>query len=190
MTAPATSRRNGASIPASDYALATWWVWVSTGAAADPGSIRVDDALAAVGAQTLADRPIHRLSGGEQQRVRIAQALAADPLLLLCDEPLLSLDLNHQDAVVRLIAQRRREHDTAVLFVTHEINPVLRYVDKVLYLAQGQFKLGSVEEVMTSDSLTALYGSPVEVVRSGGRILVAGAPLARPGTDIGAGITG
>jgi len=145
---------------------------------------RVDDALAAVGAQTLADRPVHRLSGGEQQRVRIAQALATDPVLLLCDEPLLSLDLSHQDAVVRLIDQRRREHGTAVLFVTHEINPVLRYVDKVLYLAQGQFRVGSVEEVMTSESLTALYGSPVEVIRSRGRILVAGTPLARPGSDL------
>ncbi len=102
---------------------------------------------------------MHILSGGEQQRVRIAQALATDPRLLLCDEPLLSLDLNHQRAVVGLIDARRHSHGTAVLFVTHEINPVLPYVDRVLYLADGRFRIGSVDEVMTSASLSALYGS-------------------------------
>ncbi len=140
---------------------------------------RVARALAAVGAGWLADVPVQRLSGGEQQRVRIAQALATDPSLLLCGEPLLSLDLTHQDLVVRLIDERRRSHGTAVLFVTHEINPVLPYVDRVLYLADGRFRIGSVDEVMTSASLSALYGSPVEVIRSRGRILVAGVPERR-----------
>jgi zinc/manganese transport system ATP-binding protein len=133
-------------------------------------------ALAAVGADAYADRPIGLLSGGEQQRVRIAQALVGDPALLLCDEPLLSLDLNSQRVVTSLVDRRRREHDTAVLFVTHEINPVLPYVDRVLYLAGGRFRIGTVDEVLTSATLTELYGAPVEVVRSGGRILVAGVP--------------
>jgi zinc/manganese transport system ATP-binding protein len=137
---------------------------------------RVLEILDAVGARHLADARVDRLSGGEQQRVRIAQALATDPRLLLCDEPLLSLDLRHQQAVVRLIEERRRDHGTAVVFVTHEINPVLPYVDRVLYLADGRFRMGSVAEVMTSASLSALYGSNVEVIRSGGRILVAGVP--------------
>jgi len=137
-------------------------------------------ALSAVGADRLAEVPVQRLSGGEQQRVRIAQALATDPSLLLCDEPLLSLDPTHQDLVVRLIDERRRTHRTAVLFVTHEINPVLPYVDRVLYLADGRFTVGSVDEVMTSATLSALYGSPVEVIRSGGRILVAGVPEHHP----------
>ncbi len=97
-----------------------------------------------------ADRPVGQLSGGEQQRVRIAQALATDPTLLLCDEPLLSLDLQHQQAVTALVDRRRRTHDTAVVFVTHEINPVLPYVDRVLYLAGGRFRVGTVDEVMTS----------------------------------------
>jgi zinc/manganese transport system ATP-binding protein len=132
-------------------------------------------ALDEVGAGELADVPIHRLSGGEQQRVRIAQALATDPTLLLCDEPLLSLDVTNQDLVVRLIDARRRSHRTAVLFVTHEINPVLPCADRVVYLADGRFRVGSVDEVMTSSSLSALYGSAVEVIRSGKRILVAGA---------------
>ena len=136
----------------------------------------IDAALAAVGATPYADLPVGILSGGEQQRVRIAQALATDPQLLLCDEPLLSLDLNHQAAVTTLVDQRRRDHGTAVVFVTHEINPVLPYVDRVLYLAGTRFRVGTVEQVMTSETLTELYGSPVEVIRSSGRILVAGVP--------------
>lgn len=136
----------------------------------------VDDALAAVGASAYADLPIGVLSGGEQQRVRIAQALATDPQLLLCDEPLLSLDLFHQAAITGLVDRRRRDRDTAVVFVTHEINPVLPYVDRVLYLAGSRFRIGTVEQVMTSETLSELYGSRVEVIRSGGRILVAGIP--------------
>jgi zinc/manganese transport system ATP-binding protein len=137
---------------------------------------RVDDLLTAVGASSYADQPLGLLSGGEQQRVRVAQALATDPILLLCDEPLLSLDLNHQQAVTALVDRRRREHGTAVVFVTHEINPILRYVDRVLYLAGGRFRIGPPEQVMTSQVLSELYGSPVEVLRVRGRYVVVGAP--------------
>lgn len=137
---------------------------------------RLDAALAAVGASSYADVPVGVLSGGEQQRVRIAQALATDPVLLLCDEPLLSLDMNHQQAITSLVDRRRRSHNTAVVFVTHEINPILRYVDRVLYLAGGRFSIGTVDQVMTSTTLSALYGAPVEVVHVGGRIVVAGVP--------------
>ena len=136
----------------------------------------VEDALEQVGASAFADMPVGLLSGGEQQRVRIAQALVADPALLLCDEPLLSLDLNSQRVITGLVDRRRREHDTAVVFVTHEINPVLPYADRVLYLAGGGFRVGSVDEVLSSETLTALFGAPIEVIRSGGRILVAGIP--------------
>ena len=137
---------------------------------------RVAEILAAVGASELANVPVANLSGGEQQRVRIAQALATEPRLLLCDEPLLSLDPRHQREVVRLIDDRRRTERTAVLFVTHEINPVLPYVDRVLYLADGRFRIGSVDEVMTSESLSTLYGSRIEVLRVDGRIVVVGVP--------------
>jgi zinc/manganese transport system ATP-binding protein len=143
---------------------------------------RIAEILDAVGASQLADTPVTQLSGGEQQRVRIAQALATDPRLLLCDEPLLSLDLRYQREVVRLIEDRRRAAGTAVLFVTHEINPVLPYVDRVLYLADGRFRIGSVDEVMTSSSLSALYGARIEVIRTGGRIIVVGVP--EPGDDV------
>jgi zinc/manganese transport system ATP-binding protein len=137
---------------------------------------KIAAALASVGAADYADMPIGLLSGGEQQRVRIAQALVADPPLLLCDEPLLSLDLPSQRTVTALVDRRRRERGTAVLFVTHEINPVLPFVDRVLYLAGGRFRIGTVDEVLTSATLSALFGAPIEVVRSGGRILVAGIP--------------
>lgn len=137
---------------------------------------QVDAALTAVGADHYADAPVGQLSGGEQQRLRIAQAIVADPALLLCDEPLLSLDLRSQQDVTALVDRRRRTHGTAVVFVTHEINPVLPYVDRVLYLAGGRFRIGTVDQVLNSETLSALYGTPIEVVRVGTRILVAGAP--------------
>lgn len=136
---------------------------------------RVDAALADVAATGYADVPVGLLSGGEQQRVRIAQALVTDPRVLLCDEPLLSLDPHHQRAVSALIDRVRRRRGTAVVFVTHEINPVLDLVDRVLYLAGGRFRAGPVAEVMTSEVLSDLYGSPVDVLHAGGRLIVAGA---------------
>jgi zinc/manganese transport system ATP-binding protein len=108
----------------------------------------VDDLLSQVGASAYADVPLSRLSGGEQQRLRIAQALANDPSVLLCDEPLLSLDRHRQHTVVDLIDQRRRTHGTAVIFVTHEISPVLAFTDLVLHLCDGGFQLGTVEQVL------------------------------------------
>jgi zinc/manganese transport system ATP-binding protein len=137
---------------------------------------RVDEILESVGASAYADVPLGMLSGGERQRVRIGQALATDPRLLLCDEPLLSLDLNHQRAVTELIDARRRSDGTAVVFVTHEINPVLGLVDRVLYLARGGHRVGTPDEVLTSASLSRLYGTQVDVVRVRGRVVVAGAP--------------
>ncbi len=137
---------------------------------------RVDALLAEVGATTFADRPVGLLSGGEQQRLRVGQALADDPGLLLCDEPLTSLDLANQQAVVGLIDRQRREKGAAVLLVTHDINPVLGTVDRILYLANGRFTLGTPDEVLSSEVLSALYGTPVFVLRAGDRLVVVGAP--------------
>jgi zinc/manganese transport system ATP-binding protein len=137
--------------------------------------VRVDAALAAVGGTAYADAPVGRLSGGEQQRLRVAQALVGDPDVLLCDEPLLSLDLAHQRTVTRLIDARRRDAGTAVLFVTHEINPVLPLVDRVLYLVEGRFRIGPPAEVMTSAVLSELYRTEVDVLRVRDRLVVIGA---------------
>jgi zinc/manganese transport system ATP-binding protein len=135
---------------------------------------RVAAAVASVGATTYATRPVGQLSGGEQQRLRIAQALLTDPTLLLCDEPLLGLDLHHQREVTGLLDERRRAHGTSIVFVTHEINPVLPYVDRVLYLAGGRFAVGTPDEILTGPTLSALFGTPVEVLSVRGRLLIVG----------------
>jgi len=145
---------------------------------------RVDVAIAAVHAESYADSPVGLLSGGEHQRLRVAQALVSDPALLLCDEPLLSLDLSHQRTVVELLDTRRREHDTSVIFVTHEINPILPFVDRVLYIAPGSWAVGRTDEVLTSEMLSRLYGTTVDVLRLRGRIVVVGAPD-EPDTALG-----
>jgi zinc/manganese transport system ATP-binding protein len=136
---------------------------------------RVDQALSEVGAEAFAKAPVSRLSGGEQQRLRVAQALVSDPEVLLCDEPLLSLDLASQQVVSNLIDQRRRTADSAVLFVTHEINPVLPLVDRVLYLVNGRFRVGRPDEVMNTETLSELYRTKIDVVRVRGQIHVVGA---------------
>ncbi|HYO41135.1 MAG TPA: ABC transporter ATP-binding protein [Nocardioidaceae bacterium] len=138
----------------------------------------VADVLTQVEARHLARQPVGQLSGGEQQRLRVAQALVTDPSVLLCDEPLLSLDMRHQQRVVELVDKRRREHGTAVLFVTHEINPVLAATDLVLYMMDGAFRMGTPDEVMRSDVLSELYSAPIEVVRRHGQIIVLGAETA------------
>lgn len=135
---------------------------------------RVAELLAEVDASDLATTPIAQLSGGQQQRIRIGQALAADPTLLLCDEPFGSLDMGQQREIAELLDRRRREHHTAVLLVTHDVNPIIEHVDRVLYLAGGSFRIGSVAEVLRSDVLTQLYGTPIEVVRVGERLAVVG----------------
>jgi zinc/manganese transport system ATP-binding protein len=137
---------------------------------------KVDQVLEAVGATEYADVPVATLSGGEQQRIRVAQSIAGDPRLLLCDEPLLSLDLNHQRGVSELIDEQRKVLNTAVVFVTHDVNPILGMVDRVLYLAGGRFRIGTADEVLRSEVLSYMYDTPVEVIRSRGRIVVLGAP--------------
>ena len=137
---------------------------------------RVDASLAEVGATAYADAPIGRLSGGEQQRLRVAQALVADPVLILADEPLLSLDLAHQRGVVDLLDARRRTAGTPVVFVTHDVNPVLHTVDRVLYLAPGSWAIGAPDEVLTSETLSRLYDTDVDVLRARGRVVVVGTP--------------
>jgi zinc/manganese transport system ATP-binding protein len=125
-----------------------------------------------VGAESLADVPVGRLSGGEQQRLRIAQALVGDPTLLLCDEPLLSLDLHHQREICDLIAGWSERTGGTVVFVTHDVNPVLAFTDRVLAVAGGRWAEGTPDQVLTTEAMTALYGSQVDVLRVRDRVLV------------------
>jgi zinc/manganese transport system ATP-binding protein len=135
----------------------------------------VAEALAAVGAADYARRAAGRLSGGEQQRLQLAQALVDQPQLLLLDEPLASLDLRSQQAVSQLVADLQAQQGFAVVLVTHDINPVLSVTDRVMYIAGGSVSVGPPGEVITSENLSRLYQAEVEVIRdSRGRLFVVG----------------
>jgi zinc/manganese transport system ATP-binding protein len=135
---------------------------------------RVKSLIDAVGASSFAPRRAALLSGGEQQRLRVGQAIADDPRLLLCDEPLISLDLANQAAVSALIDRHRRENGASVVFVTHDVNPVLGMVDRVLYLVDGRFSIGPPSAVLTSEVLSELYRTHVDVLRVHDRLVVVG----------------
>jgi zinc/manganese transport system ATP-binding protein len=135
---------------------------------------KINRILGCVDAFHLADKRVGELSGGELQRLRVGQAVIGEPELILADEPLSALDLAQQKVIADLIDQERRDHKAAVVFVTHDVNPILSMVDRVLYLANGQFRIGTPDEVLRSDVLSELYGTPVDVVRNQGRILVVG----------------
>lgn len=130
------------------------------------------EALAEVGGADLARRPVCELSGGERQRVLFAQALLGRPELLLLDEPLISLDPGHQRTLVEAVRRIADARGSTVLFCAHEINPLLGAADLVLYLGRGAAALGTVDEVINPDSLSRLYGTPINVVRVDGRIIV------------------
>jgi zinc/manganese transport system ATP-binding protein len=151
------------------------FAWGRLGESARASRARVAEVIAMVGANDYARRPIGECSGGEQQRLLIAQALVRSPELLLLDEPLDSLDLPNQAAVASLVAEICRRAGVAVLLVAHDVNPLLPYLDRVVYLAGGRAVAGSVKDVIAADALSALYGVPVEVLRaSDGRLVVVG----------------
>jgi zinc/manganese transport system ATP-binding protein len=139
----------------------------------------VDEVIELVGATGFAGRPIGQVSGGEQQRLLIAQAMIRRPRLLILDEPLDSLDLPSQAGVAALISRVCQEQGVTVLLVAHDINPILSYLDRVAYIARGGAVTGTPAEVVTSSALSALYGTPVEVLHtSDGRLVVVGQPEA------------
>jgi zinc/manganese transport system ATP-binding protein len=123
-------------------------------------------ALEAVDALAFADEPLGMLSAGQQQRLLLAQALVPDLRLLLLDEPLTSLDLRSQHEIVGLVAALRRRHEVTVLFVCHDLNPVLPVVDRVLFILDGRLCCGTVAEVVQPEVLSRLYGAPIQVFRT------------------------
>ena len=134
--------------------------------------IAVDEMLDAVGATGFADARIGNLSGGEQQRVMIAQALICRPKLLLLDEPLANLDIRSAAEVVELLARIAAEQHIAILLSAHDMNPLLPVMDRVVYLADGRAASGTTDEVVRTDTLSRLYGHHVEVIHVQGRVLV------------------
>jgi zinc/manganese transport system ATP-binding protein len=132
----------------------------------------IEETLDAVGARDLAKRPLSDMSGGERQRLLLAQSLIGSPKLLLLDEPLISLDARHQEVAIDVVRKVCRECKITVLFSAHELNQLLGTLDRVLYLGNGQAVLGTVEEVITAPVLSRLYGTEIQVVRADGHIFV------------------
>ncbi len=132
----------------------------------------IEETLDAVGARDLAKRPLSDMSGGERQRLLLAQSLIGSPKLLLLDEPLISLDARHQEVAIDVVRKVCRERKITVLFSAHELNQLLGTLDRVLYLGNGQAVLGTVEEVITAPVLSRLYGTEIQVVRADGHIFV------------------
>ncbi|NHN88411.1 metal ABC transporter ATP-binding protein [Acetobacter conturbans] len=136
-------------------------------------TLAIREALDAVDATALADRRLGALSGGERQRLLIAQALIGWPRLLLLDEPLASLDPVRMRDVAERLGRIAKQRGMTVICSAHDINALMGVMDSVLYVARGQARLGTVDEVMTTEGLSALYGAPVEVCRApSGRLLV------------------
>jgi zinc/manganese transport system ATP-binding protein len=136
----------------------------------------VDDAISAVGASAYAQRPVGLLSGGEQQRLQIAQALLTNPKLLLLDEPLASLDLKSQHEIVHLVEKLRLERNITVVLVAHDLNPLLEMLDGIVFILDGRVIAGSLDDVVSSEVLSELYDTPVHVhVTSDGHRFVVGA---------------
>jgi len=132
----------------------------------------IEETLDAVGARDLATRALSDMSGGERQRLLLAQALMGEPKLLLLDEPLISLDARHQEVVIDAIKQVCRARKITVLFSAHELNQLLSAIDRVLYLGNGRAVLGTVDEIVTAPVLSRLYDTEIEVLRAGGHIFV------------------
>ena len=133
---------------------------------------RVDDMLAAVGADRYKNARVGELSGGEQQRVMIAHALISKPDLLLLDEPLANLDISSAQSIVTVLAGLSRKESIAILLSAHDMNPLLPVMDRIVYVAGGHAAVGAVDEVVQSDVLAKLYGHEVDVLRVRGRVLV------------------
>ena len=180
----ASTRVRGADLVRLGLDGGRWGVplpsWLpGTGNGSSVASARVAEVIELVGASSYADRSIGQLSGGEQQRLLIAAALVRRPRLLILDEPLDSLDLPNQSTVAALLQRICRSEEVAVLLVAHDVNPIQPYLDRVVYFAGGAAAAGRPEEVISSGTLSRLYGVPIEVLRaSDGRLVVVGQPEA------------
>jgi zinc/manganese transport system ATP-binding protein len=161
-------RLRGVDFIASSFNGERWGIPYLTRA----DQMTIDAMLDRVGARELGRRPLAEMSGGERQRLLLAQALIGNPRLLLLDEPLIGLDARHQEITIGVVADVCRERGTTVLFSAHELNQLIGTLDRVLYLGNGQVALGTVDEVITAPVLSALYGTDIHVVRAEGHIFV------------------
>ena len=179
-TFPASLRVRGVDVVRMGLDGDRWgvpWPAALGGRRARAAQARVAEVIDLVGAHSYAHRPIGECSGGEQQRLLIAQALVRNPKILLLDEPLDSLDVTNQASVSALLRGVCHRDGVTVVLVAHDVNPIVGYLDKVIYLSHGGALIGTPEEVITSETLTALYGTPIDVLRDRtGRLVVVGQP--------------
>lgn len=141
--------------------------WLSAASKAN-----LDLIVCTLDAQHLMNKPFMSLSGGEERRIWLAQALLGQPKILLLDEPLAHLDMHYQHLLVRLLSRIQKQWGITILLTAHDINPLLPVMTQVLYLASGKAAMGSTKAVINSDTLSRLYGTPIEVVRCQDRIFV------------------
>ncbi len=143
-----------------------------------------DEALLSVGATELGKKALGEMSGGELQRIFLAEALAGRPEILLLDEPLASLDIRRAKELVEVVHTLVKTRNVAVLLVAHDINPLIHCLDKVIYIANGRVATGLPDAVLTTQSLSALYGVHVEVLRdSRNNMVIVGGEDSHPDPD-------
>ncbi len=135
-------------------------------------------ALETVGMKAAAEKQFKSLSGGQKQRVLLARALVGRPTMLLLDEPTAGMDIVATAGVLDLLVRLHVEAGLTILLVSHQLNEVAAYVPRLGLFADGGFRIGAIDEMLTDARLTAMYGSPMHVTRSEGRRLVF--PRARP----------
>jgi len=137
----------------------------------------IEAVLKEVDALQFANAPVGHLSGGEQQRLLIAQALITNPKILLLDEPLSNLDISHAQEIISLLTEISKHRGVTIMLVSHDINPLLPAANRVLYMAHGHSAMGAPDEIITSATLSKLYDTKVEVIRSGEHVFVVGAEI-------------
>jgi ABC-type Mn2+/Zn2+ transport system ATPase subunit len=134
-------------------------------------------ALDHVGILQLADRPLAALSGGQKQRVLIARALVGEPNVLVLDEPTNGMDLVSTTQILGLVRELHDRDNLTVLMVSHALNEVANYVERIALVVERGFRIGTVAQIMTEETLTQMYGIPVDVDEMHGhRIVVARRP--------------
>jgi manganese/zinc/iron transport system ATP- binding protein len=129
-------------------------------------------ALDQVGMGELAERPFTSLSGGQKQRVLIARALIGKPNLLVLDEPTDGMDLVSTTSILGLVRALHETERLTVIVVSHQLNEVANYVQRLALVTEGKFQIGRTEEILTEENLTDLYGIAVEVDEVAGKRLI------------------
>ena len=129
-------------------------------------------ALEQVGIADLATRLLSNLSGGQKQRALIARALVGEPNVLVLDEPTNGMDLVSTTQILGLVRDLHERSDLTVIMVSHALNEVANYVERIALVVQGGFRIGLVDEILTEETLRQMYGIAVDVERFHGHRVV------------------